>query len=47
MLQLFVQMERQQYEVIKDKYYEYDTDIYQDIHNLKGDIYKFERSQEL
>ena len=23
------------YEVIKDKYYEYDIDIYQDIHKLK------------
>ena len=24
-----------QYEVIKDKYFEYDNDIYKDIHNLK------------
>ena len=23
------------YEVIKDKYFEYDSDIYKDIHNLK------------
>ena len=27
------------YEVIKDKYYEYDRDIYQEFHKLKGDIY--------
>ena len=24
------------YELINDKYYEYDSDIYKDIHNLKG-----------
>jgi anhydro-N-acetylmuramic acid kinase len=27
------------YDVIRDKYYEYDTDIYQDIHNLKEKIH--------
>ena len=27
------------YEVIKEKYYEYDRDIYQEFHKLKGDIY--------
>ena len=27
------------YEVIKDKYYEYDSDIYQNIHDLKGKIH--------
>ena len=27
------------YEAIKDKYYEYDTDIYQNIHNLKEKIH--------
>ena len=26
------------YETIKDKYFEYDTDIYKDIHNLKDKI---------
>ena len=31
-----------QYESIKDKYYEYDTDIYKDIHNLKDKIHKIE-----
>ena len=29
-----------QYEVIKDKYFEYDADIYKDIHNLKEKIHK-------
>ena len=32
-----------QYEVIKDKYYEYDKDIYKDIHNLKEKIHKIGR----
>ena len=27
-----------QFEVIKDKYFEYDSDIYQDIHNFKEKI---------
>ena len=31
-----------QYELIKDKYYEYDTSIYKDIHNLKEKIHKLE-----
>ena len=31
-----------QYESIKDKYYEYDIDIYKDIHNLKEKIHKIE-----
>ena len=31
-----------QYESIKDKYYEYDISIYKDIHNLKDKISKFE-----
>ena len=31
-----------QYETIKDKYYEYETNIYKDIHNLKEKIHKFE-----
>ena len=30
------------YESIKDKYFEYDTDIYKDIHNLKEKIHKIE-----
>ena len=30
------------YESILDKYYEYDTDIYKDIHNLKDKIHKIE-----
>ena len=30
------------YELIKDKYYEYDSDIYKDIHNLKEKIQKIE-----
>ena len=30
------------YETIKDKYFEYDTDIYRDIHNLKEKIHKIE-----
>ena len=29
-----------QYETIKDKYYEYETNIYKDIHNLKEKIHK-------
>ena len=29
------------YEVIKDKYYEYDSEIYQNIHNLKEKIHNF------
>ena len=31
-----------QYEIIKDKYFEYNTDIYKDIHNLKEKIYKID-----
>ena len=31
-----------QYEIIKDKYYEYGADIYKDIHNLKEKIHKSE-----
>ena len=31
-----------QYELIKDKYYEYDIAIYKDIHNLKEKIHKIE-----
>jgi anhydro-N-acetylmuramic acid kinase len=31
-----------QYELIKDKYYEYDTNIYKDIHNLKEKIHTIE-----
>ena len=31
-----------QYELIKDKYFEYDSSIYKDIHNLKDKISKFE-----
>ena len=31
-----------QYESIKDKYFEYDLDIYKDIHNLKEKIHKIE-----
>ncbi len=31
-----------QYETIKDKYYEYGTNIYKDIHNLKEKIHKSE-----
>jgi anhydro-N-acetylmuramic acid kinase len=31
-----------QYEIIKDKYFEYDYDIYRDIHNLKEKIHKIE-----
>jgi anhydro-N-acetylmuramic acid kinase len=31
-----------QYDLIKDKYYEYDTDIYKDIHNLKDKIHNKE-----
>jgi len=31
-----------QYELIKDKYYEYDSEIYKDIHNLKDKIHKIE-----
>jgi len=31
-----------QYEVIKDKYFEYKSNIYKDIHNLKEKIYKTE-----
>ena len=27
-----------EYEVIKDKYFEYDNDIYKEIHNLKENI---------
>ena len=30
------------YELIKDKYFEYDSDIYKDIHNLKEKIHKIE-----
>ena len=33
---------KNQYELIKDKYYEYDLDIYKDIHNLKQKIHKVE-----
>ena len=29
-----------QYQLIKDKYYEYDSDIYKDIHNLKEKFIK-------
>ena len=31
-----------QFESIKDKYFEYDTDIYRDIHNLKEKIHKID-----
>ena len=31
-----------QYEIIKDKYFEYNFDIYRDIHNLKDKIHKIE-----
>ncbi len=31
-----------QYESIKDKYFEYDSDIYKDIHNIKDKIYSIE-----
>ena len=31
-----------QYESIKDQYFEYDTDTYKDIHNLKEKIHKKE-----
>ncbi len=31
-----------QYHLIKDKFYEYDSDIYQNIHNLKEKIHKIE-----
>ena len=31
-----------QYDLIKDKYFEYDTDIYRDIHNLKDKIHNKE-----
>ena len=31
-----------QYQLIKDKYYEYDTGIYKDIHNLKEKIHSSE-----
>ena len=31
-----------QYELIKDEYFEYDSEIYQDIHNLKEKIHKIE-----
>ena len=31
-----------QYELIKDKYFEYDSDIYKDIHNLKEKIHTME-----
>jgi len=31
-----------QYELIKDKYFEYDLRIYKDIHNLKEKIHKIE-----
>ena len=31
-----------QYELIKDKYFEYDSNIYKDIHNLKEKIHKIE-----
>ena len=30
------------YELIKDKYFEYDLDIFKDIHNLKEKIHKYE-----
>ena len=36
-----------QYECIKNKYYEYDTDIYKDIHNLKDKIHKIEHLKTL
>ena len=29
-----------QYELIKNKYFEYDSEIYKDIHNLKEKIHK-------
>ena len=29
-----------QYHLIKDKYYEYDSNIFKDIHNLKEKIHK-------
>ena len=31
-----------QYELIKDKYFEYDSDIYKDIHNIKEKIHSIE-----
>ena len=31
-----------QFESIKDKYFEYDSDIYRDIHNLKEKIHKID-----
>ena len=31
-----------EYESIRDKYFEYDIDIYKDIHNLKEKIHKIE-----
>ena len=31
-----------QYEVLKDKYFEYDSDLYKDIHNIKDKIHKSE-----
>ncbi len=34
------------YEVIKDKYFEYDSDIYKDIHNLKEKIHKIQHLEE-
>ena len=34
-----------QYRLIKDKYYEYDTDIYRDIHSLKEKIHKSDHLQ--
>jgi anhydro-N-acetylmuramic acid kinase len=34
-----------EYEVIKDKYFEYNSDIYRDIHNLKEKIHKIDHLQ--
>ena len=34
------------YEVLKDKYYEYDSNIYRNIHNLKEKIYKISHLEE-
>ena len=35
-----------QYELITDKYFEYDSQIYKDIHNLKGKIHKIDHLKE-
>ena len=34
-----------QYKVIKDQYFEYNSDIYRDIHNLKDKIHKIDHLQ--